>query len=104
MPTQETSETARPSRARRASKVETWHREFDVAVVGMGAGTPLQMACGFQGNDDEKFTYLVASCSPHADEEKILRFCEGSAEHYHWLTQGRHEGIACTASDSAEYE
>jgi 3-oxo-5alpha-steroid 4-dehydrogenase len=52
----------------------------------MGGGTPLQKACGFEDDAEEMFKYLVASCGPGADEEKIRVYCERSVEHYHWIT------------------
>ena len=52
----------------------------------MGGGTPLQKACGFDDDPDEMFKYLVASCGPGADEEKLRVYCDGSVEHYHWVT------------------
>ncbi len=52
----------------------------------MGGGTPLQKACGFEDDPEEMFEYLVASCGPGADAEKIRVYCERSVEHYHWIT------------------
>ncbi|MGH0030307.1 MAG: FAD-dependent oxidoreductase [Myxococcota bacterium] len=52
----------------------------------MGGGTPLQKACGFEDDPEEMYKYLVASCGPGADEEKIRVYCERSVEHYHWIT------------------
>lgn len=52
----------------------------------LGGGTPLQKACGFDDDPDEMCKYLVASCGPGADEQKLRRFCDGSVEHYHWVT------------------
>jgi 3-oxo-5alpha-steroid 4-dehydrogenase len=51
----------------------------------MGGGTPLQKQCGFEDTPDEMFKYLVASCGPGADEDKIRFYCDRSVEHYHWL-------------------
>ncbi|MFQ5416178.1 MAG: FAD-dependent oxidoreductase, partial [Myxococcota bacterium] len=36
---------------------------------------------------EEMFKYLVASCGPRPDEEKIRLFCEHSVEHFHWLVE-----------------
>jgi 3-oxo-5alpha-steroid 4-dehydrogenase len=52
----------------------------------MGGGTPLQKACGFEDDPEEMFKYLMASCGPGADAEKIRLYCERSVEHYHWIT------------------
>jgi len=54
--------------------------------IYMGGGTPLQKACGFDDDPDEMAKYLVASCGPGADEDKIRLFSDRSVEHYHWLT------------------
>jgi len=53
----------------------------------MGGGTPLQKACGFDDDPEEMLKYLVASCGPGADAEKIRVYCERSVEHYHWITE-----------------
>jgi 3-oxo-5alpha-steroid 4-dehydrogenase len=57
--------------------------------VYMGAGTPLQKGLGFDDDVEEMFKYLVASCGPQADEEKIRLYCEESVAHYDWLTEGQ---------------
>ena len=51
-----------------------------------GRGTPLQKACGFEDDPEEMYKYLIASCGPGADAEKIRLYCERSVEHYHWIT------------------
>ncbi len=51
----------------------------------LGGGTPIQKACGFDDSSEEMFKYLVASCGPGPDEEKIRLFCEHSVEHFAWL-------------------
>jgi succinate dehydrogenase/fumarate reductase flavoprotein subunit len=33
------------------------------------------------------FRYLMASCGPQPDAEKIRVYCDGSLEHYHWLVE-----------------
>src|SRR4030095_3099311 len=48
--------------------------------------TPLQKACGFEDDPEEMYKYLIASCGPGADAEKIRLYCERSVEHYHWIT------------------
>ena len=52
----------------------------------MGGGTPLQKACGFEDDPEEMYKYLVASCGPGADEQKLRVYCERSVGHYHWIT------------------
>ena len=56
------------------------------AQIYMGGGTPLQKACGIEDTPEEMYKYLMASCGPGVDEEKIRCFCDRSVEHYHWLT------------------
>jgi len=51
----------------------------------LGGGTALQKACGFEDPVEEMVKYLVASCGPNADEEKIRFFCERSADHFDWV-------------------
>lgn len=51
----------------------------------LGGGTPIQKACGFEDSPEEMFKYLMASCGPGPDEEKIRLFCEHSVEHFAWL-------------------
>ena len=54
-------------------------------VLYLGGGTPLQKECGFEDSPEEMFKYLMASCGPRPDEEKIRLYSEGSVDHYHWL-------------------
>jgi succinate dehydrogenase/fumarate reductase flavoprotein subunit len=54
-------------------------------VLYLGGGTPLQKECGFEDSPEDMFRYLMASCGPRPDEERIRAYCEGSVEHYHWL-------------------
>ncbi|MGW1225960.1 FAD-dependent oxidoreductase [Streptomyces sp. NPDC001515] len=52
----------------------------------LGGGTPVQRACGFEDSADEMFAYLRAALGPHADEEKLRLYCDGSAAHFDWFT------------------
>ena len=54
-------------------------------VLYLGGGTPLQKECGFEDSPEEMFKYLMASCGPRPDEEKIRLYSEASVDHYHWL-------------------
>jgi succinate dehydrogenase/fumarate reductase flavoprotein subunit len=55
----------------------------------LGGGTALQKACGFDDTPEEMFKYLMATCGPGADEEKVRLFCDRSVEHFDWvLAQG----------------
>lgn len=51
----------------------------------LGGGTPVQRACGFEDGADDMFAYLDAALGPHADEEKLRLYCEGSAGHFQWF-------------------
>jgi 3-oxo-5alpha-steroid 4-dehydrogenase len=66
----------------------------------LGGGTALQKACGFEDTPEEMYRYLVASCGPGADEEKIRIFCERAAEHFDWVVE---QGVPFKAS-YVEYE
>ncbi|MEU8247276.1 FAD-dependent oxidoreductase [Nonomuraea sp. NPDC048916] len=51
----------------------------------LGGGTALQQACGFDDDPDNMFAYLRAAVGPHADEEKLRLYCDGSVEHFEWF-------------------
>jgi 3-oxo-5alpha-steroid 4-dehydrogenase len=51
----------------------------------LGGGTPVQKACGFEDDADNMFAYLRAALGPHADEEKLRLYCDGSVEHFEWF-------------------
>lgn len=51
----------------------------------LGGGTAVQRACGFDDDPDNMFAYLVAALGPHADEEKLRLYCDGSVEHFEWF-------------------
>ncbi|TQS24990.1 FAD-dependent oxidoreductase [Microbispora sp. KK1-11] len=51
----------------------------------LGGGTAVQRACGFEDDPDNMFAYLAAALGPHADEEKLRLYCEGSVEHFEWF-------------------
>jgi succinate dehydrogenase/fumarate reductase flavoprotein subunit len=54
-------------------------------VLYLGGGTPLQKACGFEDSPEAMFDYLMASCGPRPDADKLRLYCQGSVDHYHWL-------------------
>ncbi len=54
-------------------------------VIYLGGGTPLQTDCGFEDSPEDMFKYLMASCGPAPDEERIRAYSEGSVEHYYWF-------------------
>ncbi|TXS49404.1 FAD-dependent oxidoreductase [Streptomyces sp. OR43] len=51
----------------------------------LGGGTPVQQACGFEDTAEDMFAYLDAALGPHADQEKLRLYCEGSAAHFQWF-------------------
>ncbi|MEU9201841.1 FAD-dependent oxidoreductase [Streptomyces sp. NPDC048332] len=51
----------------------------------LGGGTPVQRACGFEDSADDMFAYLDAALGPHADQEKLRLYCEGSVAHFQWF-------------------
>lgn len=51
----------------------------------LGGGTPVQRACGFEDSADDMFAYLDAALGPHADQEKLRLYCEGSTAHFQWF-------------------
>jgi succinate dehydrogenase/fumarate reductase flavoprotein subunit len=56
-------------------------------MMYFGGGTALQRACGFEDSVDEMIKYLVASCGPEPDEERIRVYCEESPSHFDWLVE-----------------
>ncbi|MEU6428832.1 FAD-dependent oxidoreductase [Microbispora sp. NPDC046973] len=61
----------------------------------LGGGTAIQRACGFEDDPGNMFAYLAAALGPHADEEKLRLYCEGSVEHFEWF---RARGVPFNAS------
>ena len=57
------------------------------AEIYMGGGTRVQKACGIEDTAEDMFRFLMASNGPIADEAKVRAYCEGSVEHFDWLTQ-----------------
>ncbi|WP_248964147.1 FAD-dependent oxidoreductase [Sphaerisporangium perillae] len=51
----------------------------------LGGGTAVQRACGFDDDPDDMFAYLAAALGPHADEQKLRLYCDGSVEHFEWF-------------------
>jgi 3-oxo-5alpha-steroid 4-dehydrogenase len=51
----------------------------------LGGGTAVQKACGFEDDADNMFAYLRAALGPHADEEKLRLYCDGSVDHFEWF-------------------
>jgi succinate dehydrogenase/fumarate reductase flavoprotein subunit len=57
------------------------------AEIYMGGGTRVQKACGIEDSAEDMFRFLMASNGPIADEAKVRAYCEGSVDHFDWLTQ-----------------
>jgi succinate dehydrogenase/fumarate reductase flavoprotein subunit len=53
--------------------------------MGGNGGTEIQKACGFNDNTEDMINYLMMACGPHADENKVRAYCEGSQDHFNWL-------------------
>jgi 3-oxo-5alpha-steroid 4-dehydrogenase len=53
--------------------------------IYLGGGTAVQRACGFDDDADNMFAFLRLALGPHADEEKLRLYCDGSVEHFEWL-------------------
>ena len=51
----------------------------------LGGGTSVQRACGFDDDADNMIAYLRAALGPHADEQKLRLYCDGSVEHFEWF-------------------
>jgi 3-oxo-5alpha-steroid 4-dehydrogenase len=49
-------------------------------------GTPLQKACGFEDSVDNMTAFLNVAMGPGADANRIADYCEGSVDHFNWLT------------------
>ena len=54
-------------------------------MIYLGGGTALQRACGFDDSVEEMQKYLLASCGPEPDAERIRVYCEESPGHFDWL-------------------
>lgn len=54
-------------------------------IIYLGAGTPVQTACGFSDSVENMTAYLMAACGPEPDEAKVVAYAEGSLGHFDWL-------------------
>jgi 3-oxo-5alpha-steroid 4-dehydrogenase len=55
-------------------------------LIYLGGGTKLQAACGFEDTPKNMARFLRAALGPGADEDRIDAYCEGSSEHFDWLS------------------
>lgn len=53
--------------------------------IYLGGGTSTQLAAGFTDTAEDMYAFLVAALGPHADEQKLRAYCDGSVEHHDWL-------------------
>jgi 3-oxo-5alpha-steroid 4-dehydrogenase len=55
-------------------------------VIYLGGGTRLQNACGFEDSSSNMAAFLKAALGPGADDDRIETYCEGSVDHFDWLS------------------
>ncbi len=55
-------------------------------LIYLGGGTALQRACGFDDSTENMRAFLGAALGPEADDDRIDAYCEGSPDHFDWLT------------------
>lgn len=72
---------------------------LSTGVVYFGGGTPIQRACGFEDSVAEMQAFVRLAAGRHADPERVRLFCEGSVEHFAWMTA---LGVEFKASFEAE--
>ncbi len=53
--------------------------------IYLGGGTAVQQACGVKDSAESMLAFLSAALGPHADEQKLRLYCDGSVEHFDWL-------------------
>lgn len=54
--------------------------------MGGNGGTRVQQACGYHDDTEDMIKFLTLCGGPQADHDKIRAYCEGSTEHFNWLT------------------
>jgi 3-oxo-5alpha-steroid 4-dehydrogenase len=55
-------------------------------LIYLGGGTGLQLACGFEDSRENMAEFLHAALGPGVDEDRVDAYCEGSPEHFDWLS------------------
>ena len=55
-------------------------------LIYLGGGTALQRACGFNDSTENMRAFLGAALGPEADEDRLDAYCEGSSDHFDWLS------------------
>ncbi len=59
---------------------------LSTGVVYFGGGTRVQQACGFEDSVEEMTKHVRLAAGRNADEEKVRLYCEGSVEHFEWVS------------------
>lgn len=59
---------------------------LSTGVVYFGGGTRVQQACGFEDSVEEMIKHVRLAAGRNADEEKVRLYCEGSVEHFEWVS------------------
>jgi 3-oxo-5alpha-steroid 4-dehydrogenase len=55
-------------------------------LIYLGGGTGLQLACGFEDSPENMAAFLHAALGPGVDDDRVNAYCEGSPEHFDWLS------------------
>ncbi|MFK7978331.1 MAG: FAD-dependent oxidoreductase [Halioglobus sp.] len=53
--------------------------------IYFGGGTPTQIACGVEDTLEDMFQYMVRTCGPSVEEERVRLYVDNNLEHYDWL-------------------
>lgn len=53
--------------------------------IYFGGGTPTQKACGVEDTLEDMFQYMVRTCGPSVEEERIRLYVDNNLAHYDWL-------------------
>ncbi|MEB2345510.1 MAG: FAD-dependent oxidoreductase [Deltaproteobacteria bacterium] len=59
---------------------------LSTGVIYCGGGTRIQKACGFEDTVAEMTKFVRLAAGRQADEERVRLFCEGSVEHFEWVS------------------
>lgn len=57
----------------------------EIYMGGQG-GTRVQQACGYTDDTEEMVKFLMLCGGAQASETKVRAYCEGSVDHFNWLT------------------
>lgn len=59
---------------------------LSTGVIYFGGGTRPQLACGFDDPVDEMIKHVRLAAGRNADDKKVRLYCEGSVEHFDWVS------------------